>query len=88
MLKWIIDKGLFDKTALDLKAEGLDDLIASLADYTPENVAKLTGVDADLIREAAKEYAEAPTATIILTQGMNRLGTMWKQLRRQPTSHS
>ncbi len=74
MLKWIIDKELFDKTALDLKAEGLDDLIASLKDYTPENVEKLTGVDAALIREAAEEYAKAPTATIILTQGMNQAG--------------
>ncbi|MGB6066673.1 MAG: molybdopterin-dependent oxidoreductase [Desulfomonilaceae bacterium] len=74
MLKWIVDQGLYDKTALDLKTEGLDDLIASLFDYTPENVAKLTGVDAALIREAAEEYAKAASATIILTQGMNRLG--------------
>ena len=74
MLKWIIDQGLFDKTALDLKAEGLDDLIASLSNYTTENVGKLTGVDAALIREAAEEYAKAPTAAIILTQGMNQPG--------------
>ncbi len=74
MLKWIVDQGLYDKTALDLKTEGLDDLIASLSDYSPENVAKLTGVDAALIREAAGEYAKATTATIILTEGMNRFG--------------
>ena len=74
MLNWIIDQGLYDKTALDLKTEGLDDLIASLSHYTPENVAKLTGLDAALIREAAEEYAKAASATIILAQGMNRLG--------------
>ncbi len=74
MLKWIIDQGLFDKTALALKADGLDELTASLADYSVENVSKLTGVDADLIRQAAKMYADAQRATIILTFGMNRLG--------------
>lgn len=74
MLKWIIDQGLFDKTALALRAEGLDELTASLADYSPEEVSKITGVDADLIRQAAKTYAEAQKPTIILTLGMNRLG--------------
>jgi predicted molibdopterin-dependent oxidoreductase YjgC len=74
MLKWIIDQGLFDKTALDLRADGLDELTASLADYSLGNVSKLTGVDADLIRQAAKTYADARTATIIVTLGMNRLG--------------
>ncbi|HTY23546.1 MAG TPA: molybdopterin-dependent oxidoreductase [Desulfomonilaceae bacterium] len=74
MLKWIIDQCLFDKTALALKADGIDELTASLTGYGVENVSKLTGVDADLIREAAKAYAEADTATIILTLGMNRMG--------------
>jgi predicted molibdopterin-dependent oxidoreductase YjgC len=74
MLKWIVDQGLFDRTALNLRVEGLDDLIASLSDYTPERVAELTGVDAALIREAAEEYAKAASATIVLTQGMNQIG--------------
>jgi len=74
MLKWVIDQGLFDKTALALKADGLDEMSASLADYTIENVAKLTRVEPELMREAAKMYAEAPAAAMILAQGLNRLG--------------
>lgn len=74
MLKHIIDQELFDKSALTSKAEGLEELTASLADYAPEKVAEITGVDAELIKEAAKEYAEAPTAAIILTEGLNRTG--------------
>jgi formate dehydrogenase alpha subunit len=74
MLKEIIDKGLFDKAALDLRAEGFEALQASLEPYTPEAVAALTGVAPELIRDAAKLYAEAPTAVIILTDGMNRMG--------------
>jgi formate dehydrogenase (NADP+) alpha subunit len=74
MLKWIIDEGCFDKDALNLRVQGFDDLVESLKDYTLEKVSALTGVSADLIREAAKEYAEASTATIVLTQGLNRPG--------------
>ena len=73
ILKLIIDQGLFDKTSLVLKADGLDELTASLADFNIENVSGLTGVDADLIRQAAKMYADAQRATIVLTFGMNRL---------------
>jgi formate dehydrogenase alpha subunit len=72
MLKEIIDQDLFDGKALDLKAEGFDELQASLADYSPDNIAGIAGVDAKAIRDAAKEYAEASTAVIILTEGMNK----------------
>jgi len=74
MLKEIIDRGLYDTSALDHVEEGFDDLVDSLAGYSPENVGKLTGANPDLIRKAAAEYAQAPTATIILTADMNRTG--------------
>ncbi len=73
MLKEIIDQELFDRKALDLKADGFDELVASLKDYSPDNVGRITGVDADLIREAAKTFAEAPSAVILVTDGMNRM---------------
>lgn len=75
MLKFIIDEGLFDKTALDLRADGFDELVESLADYTPENVGKLLAVDPDVIRESARAYAQASKAVIVMTGGMNRAGT-------------
>jgi len=74
MLREIIDKGLFDKTALGLKAEGFDELVKSLQPYDPDSVARIVGLDAGLIRQAADEYAKAARAVIILTDGMNRLG--------------
>ena len=74
MLKYILDHELFDKTALDLRAEGLDELNASLAGYTLESVAALTGVDPDLVRKAAETYAKAERSVIVLTTGMNRVG--------------
>jgi len=74
MLKEVIDQGLFDRAALDLRAEGFDELASSLEGYSPETIAQITGIDPELIREAAKRYAEATRAPIILTDGMNRLG--------------
>ena len=73
MLKEIIDRELFDKKALDLKADGFDELAESLKDYTPDNVGRITGVDPALIREAAETYAKASTAVILCTDGMNRM---------------
>ena len=72
MLKDIIDQGLFDKKALDLKADGFDALVASLEGYTPDKVAAITGLNAKEIRQAAKEYAEADTAAIVLTEGLTK----------------
>ncbi|MCA1961575.1 MAG: molybdopterin-dependent oxidoreductase [Desulfomonile sp.] len=74
MLKEIINSGLVDRAALDLRAEGFDELIASLAPYSADKVAALTGVDAQLIRQAAQEYAQAARAMIVVVDGMNQLG--------------
>lgn len=74
MLQEIIDKELFDRKALDLRADGFDQLTESLKDYTPDNVGKITGVDPEEIRKAAKKYANARSAVIIVTDGMNRMG--------------
>ena len=74
MLKWIIDNDLVDKKALDLRAEGFDELVTSLADYSVDRVAQLTGLSAEAITEAAKAYAEADKATIVLTAGITQPG--------------
>lgn len=73
MLKEIIDQELFDRKALDLQADGFDEMVESLKDYTADNVGRITGVDPALIREAAKTYAKAPSAVIIVPDGMNRM---------------
>jgi formate dehydrogenase alpha subunit len=74
MLRSILDEGLFDKVALDLRVDGLEDLKASLEGYGVEAVAKITGVDPEAIRTTARSYAQTRNATIILALGLNRLG--------------
>ncbi len=72
MLKEILDKGLCDEQALGSIEDGVADLAASLEEYSPENMGRLAGVDPEMIRRAATEYAEAPTATIVLTAGVSQ----------------
>lgn len=74
MLKVVIDEGLFDRAALDLRADGFDDLVASLAPYSADNVAAVAGVDAELIRQAAREYAHASRSMIVVVDGMSQRG--------------
>jgi predicted molibdopterin-dependent oxidoreductase YjgC len=71
MLREIIEKDLHKREALDLIGGGVNDLVSSLKDYSPDHVAESTGTDPEMIRQAAVMYADASTATVILTAGMN-----------------
>jgi len=73
MIKFIIDEGLFDRAALDLRAEDFESLAASLKDYSPEFVGGAFGMAPGLIKSAAKSFAQAESGVVILTEGLNRL---------------
>ncbi len=74
MLNVIIEEGLYDRTALDLRAEGFEKLVESLKAYSPEQVGENLGLAPHRIREAARSYATARRAAIVMTAGMNRSG--------------
>jgi len=59
-----------DGSAVTAGVEGLDDLQKSLAEYTPEKVAAVTGVPAEQIRAAAKALAGAEKSAILLAYGL------------------
>jgi len=50
--------------------EGIDELKAALADYAPEKVAGKSGVDAEAIRQAARQLAAAKKSAILLAYGL------------------
>ncbi len=50
--------------------EGLAELEAALKDFTPEQVAKEVGADAEAIRTTARELAQAENAAILLAYGL------------------
>jgi anaerobic selenocysteine-containing dehydrogenase len=70
MVQVVLDEGLADAGAAGEHTDGLDDLPAAVAAFTPEAVAPLTGVDADVIRRLAREMAAAPSAV-----AYGRIGT-------------
>ncbi len=60
----IIQEGLYDKEFVKHYAHGFEDLASHVKSFTPEVVAEITWVPADLIRQAARLYAEAKPAAL------------------------
>ncbi|MGY3555495.1 molybdopterin-containing oxidoreductase family protein [Williamsia sp. R60] len=63
-LNVIISEKLYDHDFVRDWTVGFDDIAARAAEYPPERVAEITGVDAELIRRAARMYAGARSAVI------------------------
>ncbi|GFE56888.1 molybdopterin-dependent oxidoreductase [Geobacter sp. AOG1] len=68
----ILAENLQDATATGI--EGFEALKQQLADYAPENVAATCGLDADAIKNLARDYAKAAKALIILPLGLGYPG--------------
>jgi len=72
MMNVIISEGLYDAEFVEKATEGFDDLKAAVADYTPERVAAITGVSAEEVMAAARQYATAERAAICYTMGITQ----------------
>ena len=53
----IASEGLLDKTFIQQRTEGLEHWLATVAEYSPESVERVTGVPAQDVRRAARMYA-------------------------------
>ncbi|MCX4702015.1 molybdopterin oxidoreductase family protein [Streptomyces sp. NBC_01373] len=60
----LFEEGLVELADLAAHVQGLDELAASVRDFTPEAVADACDVDAVTIRALARELAAAPTAAV------------------------
>lgn len=72
MMNVIINEGLWNKDFVESRTEGFEALKETVARYTPEYAAEITGVPADKIREVARAYARAEKATILYTMGVTQ----------------
>jgi len=63
-LKVIFDEGLYDRDFVEQWCTGFDELRARVDEYPLERVESITGVDRNLIIEAARAYANADGAVI------------------------
>ena len=63
MFAWyILEEGLTDKNFIDKRTEGWDDFLTYLRNLSIDEMEKICGVDRELVRMAAMEYASAPAA--------------------------
>jgi predicted molibdopterin-dependent oxidoreductase YjgC len=70
MINYIVSEGLQDKEFIKNRTEGFQELWNAVKDYTPESVKDLTGVEPELIKQAARLYATSKKACIMYSLGM------------------
>lgn len=68
----ILRDGLMNKDFVASRTEGFEEVEKLVAGYTPERVAEITGVSAELIVEAAHLYAKAEQASIVYSMGITQ----------------
>jgi anaerobic selenocysteine-containing dehydrogenase len=70
--------GGFDEAAIAAKGKHIEGLRAFVARYPAERVAHVVGMEADDIRTIAREFMEAPRASVYMATGVNqgRQGTL------------
>ena len=72
MMNVIVNENLADMDFIKQKTENFEDLVAAVKDFTPEKATKITSVPAEAIRDAARAYARADTASIIYSMGITQ----------------
>ncbi|MBO8138001.1 MAG: formate dehydrogenase subunit alpha [Desulfotomaculum sp.] len=72
MANVIITEKLWNKNFVVQRTEGFEELCRYITRYTPEYVQEVTGVPAEIIRRAAREYARSKNATILYTMGLTQ----------------
>ena len=70
LLHVIVTEGLHDEQYVQARTEGFGQLKAHLADYTPEKMAPLCGIDPGTLRTVAGKYARAERAIIFWGMGI------------------
>jgi len=68
----IIAEKLYDSAFIAARTEGFDEYRQIVEGYTPESVEAVTGVSAQQIRQAARLYAGAKTATLLWGMGVTQ----------------
>ncbi len=69
----IVGEGLVNQQFIEARTEGYDDFARSLEKFTPEYAAMISGVDRNLIVDAARLYATAQRGAIYWGMGISQL---------------
>src|SRR5487761_634755 len=72
MLNTIVAERLYDEQYIQTYVEGFKQFVDSIKDYTPEEMAPICGVEADVIRAVARKFARAKSAIIFWGMGISQ----------------
>ncbi|OHB55755.1 MAG: formate dehydrogenase subunit alpha [Planctomycetes bacterium RBG_13_44_8b] len=72
MMNVIINENLLDRDFIDTRTENFEAVVETIKDITAEIAEKITTIPSDKIREAARIYATAETASIIFSMGITQ----------------
>jgi formate dehydrogenase major subunit len=75
MVNHIIAAGLTDRAFIEGRTHDFGKMKESVAAYTPENAAKITGIPAATIRAAAEMYARGPRTSTLWAMGLTQHST-------------
>ena len=72
LINVIITEELYDKQYVESQTEGFAQLKEHITDFTPEAMAEICGIDADILRVVARTYARAESAIIFWGMGISQ----------------
>ncbi len=72
ILHVIIDEGLTDDRFIAERTSGYEALKANVADYSPEKMASVTGIDATTVRDVARLFATSKGSMIFWGMGVSQ----------------
>ena len=72
MLNVIVTEELYDRQYVESQTEGFENLKQHIADFTPEAMSEICGIDPDTLRTVARSYARAESAIIFWGMGISQ----------------
>jgi len=72
MMNVIISEGLHDKRFIEERTEEFEAVAEVVKDFTPEKAERITTIPAEKIRQAARIYANASSASIVYSMGITQ----------------
>ncbi len=72
MMHVIIEEDLVDRAYIEQRTENYESLHKTVASYTPEQAAKICGIDAETIRDVAIAFGRARSAVIYWGMGISQ----------------
>jgi formate dehydrogenase major subunit len=72
LLHTIVEEGLYDRQYVQAHTEDFEALSEHIRDYPPEKMAEICGIDAQTLREVARDYARAKASIIFWGMGVSQ----------------